>query len=737
MKEETIDKIIEGKDTANIINRFIKKTNQLYDDLINITPDSEEHVKLFEKLINRDIIDSTALGTWLTLLKHVSEDNKLKNVYAKCENILNEYEKTLTNRKDIFKKMSDFLLSDYDTDDEFTITMKRVVRGYKRKGILLENEKTEKLILLKKQLNILENKILDEMYSVKKVASAKLSNLTGIPKEIIDTLVKTDENKVGIPLDSHIVTKVLTYLDNEQLREKIEFHYNNKIVKEIVNFARIIIARHFISKILGYHNFSHYQMERNMFKMAIDTRKELINLIKKSELRFDQEIESLLKIKRKHVGEKNFDNKLNSWDIPFYLRLWKEEYGINESNVQNYFEIQRSLKGIMDLAQKFFNVYLIPIKRINWSDMVISFKVVDADNKEEIGIIFLDLLHRKNKTNISTAFLMQPPENGKMGYTAVVKDWIPTIKDNSMLITYNDVVSFGYHLAHCIGFLLNKPKDAFSGISGSEEESTNLIPLIFQYFLWEPSSIIHISSHFKTGKKMDNLLVNKLKKTKQIDIGLQLRNKVLSAVYDQLIHSDEQFIELIKNSLEIDDYDKRFMTVRENFINIYKDLHDEIFKGKEKEIIFNEGCFQPYNWIEIFQGREGKVYTDLISEIIAADIYSSYFKKNLLNKQRNMEFRKNVIEKIGKKKLELIIEDVLGRNFNSDGLINLYNIQQDSEASYFLQSELTNNVYDDDSNYFTEIETESEPISHKEDINLIKHRLLNDKNINSIFGTSK
>lgn len=715
MKEETINKLIEAKDIPNIVNRYIKKTDKLYTDLLEISPDSEEHVKKFEKLINRDIIDSTALGTWITLLKHLTDSTSKKKLLGKCSCLLDNYESQLTNRKDIFGKMSDFLSCDYDTDDEFTITLKRLIRGYKRKGIMLDDDIFEKFQSLKSHMKHMENKILTEMYGVSKVASTKKSNLKGVPLEIIDTLTLIDKERVGIPLESDFVFKILTYLDNEDLRKKIEFNYNNKVIKEIINFGRIIVARHILSNILGYHNFSHYQMEKNMFKNPEDARNELLYLIEKSKIRFDSEINSLLKIKNK-LNPENSD-KLYSWDIPYYTQKWKEEYGLNNNIIKNYFEAKSSMKKIVKLAEDFFDVKLVPIKRNTWNFSVITYQMLDND--EPVGQILIDLFHRNTKTNLSTAFLIQPKEDNKQGYAVVVENWVITKKDNSFLINYNDLVNFGYHLAHCIGFLLNKPKDAFSGINGCEEEATNLVPLIFQYYLWEPSVIRKLSSHYRTGKKMDEILIQKLKKTKQIDIGFQLRNKVLVSIYDQYIHSDDQFIKLMKESLEGNNFEKKLTKIRLNLIEVHKMIFEELFNGTHHQVIFNDGCFQPYNWIEMFQGREGKVYTDLISEIIAADIYYYYFKKDLSDKTKNKKFKKEVVERIGKRKLEFIVEDLLGRSFSSDGMIALYDIDPDLENSYFIK---TDNLHEDSDsgNNFTEIGSETDrttkikmPISKK------------------------
>jgi len=160
-------------------------------------------------------------------------------------------------------------------------------------------------------------------------------------------------------------------------------------------------------------------------KMAKSVESVIIMLNKlRTELKplADEEMKTLLEIKKTYIQEHGTDEieedsqRLNAWDWAFYARiLEKDRFSVDSLRISEYFEVNHSLKGMLQIFEEIFGMVFIPTDAPVWQKDV---TVYEAWNSEDqgggfLGYLYLDLYAREGKYAGAHSSLIQPVSNSK------------------------------------------------------------------------------------------------------------------------------------------------------------------------------------------------------------------------------------------------------------------------------------------------------------------------------------
>src|SRR3989304_2089075 len=113
----------------------------------------------------------------------------------------------------------------------------------------------------------------------------------------------------------------MRYINNDKIRQELEQYKNNQFKDNIENIARLLVLRNKKAKILGYKNYSDFKSKYHMAKNSENIKDFLNDLINKLDYRFEKEMETIKKLKRKVTN----DTVINSWDVDYYIVKWKKK----------------------------------------------------------------------------------------------------------------------------------------------------------------------------------------------------------------------------------------------------------------------------------------------------------------------------------------------------------------------------------------------------------------------------
>jgi Zn-dependent oligopeptidase len=615
-------------------------------------------------------------------LQYTSPNQELREASFIATELLTKYAAKINVDKNLFNKIILYYdkiknKSNYQ-DIKF---IKYIIDGFKLNGILLNDKNSEKLLKIKEQIVLLENKIIYELNS---------NHITAVVnKEDADNLninlkmIPDQPDKRGITLTKNNYIYCMKKMSSEFNRKQLELLYSTKSIYVIDNIAKLIILRYKHANILGYENHTMYKTKDNVLSGSDNIKKFLVNFYNMTELKYEKEMNILEKYKK----------NINSWDICYYTNIWKTEYGVNQSYLRQFFPLKHVMKTILIIFQKLMKITIQKTENNNvWHKTVEYFEV--KEKNKIIGYFFLDLYDRSGKTKNIKCFLIQPKciypsstNHEQLPISAIVASF-NNMKNKITLLEHHEVVSLFHEFGLMMGHLFCNNKY----VTNNNYDFNETPAQIFEYFCWDKNTIKLLSSHYKTKEQLDDNTIDKMIKTKHLDIAINFRKYILIALFDQLIHSSNTFINHlsdIMNDNNLSDTDRKDK-ICIKIANSYKQLHTEIFRtSKNTGVIgFNDGMLFPGMWINYIIGVDAEYYNTILSIVYAADIYYKY--KDDINKLGDV-IKKKIFSKCVYDFQDIIV-DILGREPNINNFCKLHGFEIGSnEFSYYLNTDVINN----------------------------------------------
>ncbi|KAG0308355.1 Thimet oligopeptidase [Dissophora globulifera] len=304
-------------------------------------------------------------------------------------------------------------------DAETQRLLDHTLRLFRRHGASLASHDQEKLTAMRTKISGLEldfQKNLNEDTTSILLTAAELEGCTA---SWISGLAKVHESGKDFYRVTMKTPDVLNVGRNAALpetRKRVAVTYrqvctatNGPILDELIQL------RHEAAVMQGYANHAAYQLDINMAKTVetvdtfLDTITDAISLKRES----DKQV--LLDLKRedyqKRGWDAQFDGELYSWDIRYYMEiLLKERYAVDNSLIQEYFELEHVRDQILGVYSKIFQLRFEQIPGKYWADDVTLFAVYDQKAQDDageagkkssdafkIGYFYLDLFPRPGK----------------------------------------------------------------------------------------------------------------------------------------------------------------------------------------------------------------------------------------------------------------------------------------------------------------------------------------------------
>ncbi len=736
------------KKTHNFIRTSVKNNNKL----INMDLTNKKNHAIFLSILANDRTEYAMIhtiskflqvvgiqvpkGTTVTLVK---QSNQTSSDFIKCgytvNILLSTYASELNIKKAIYDKIVEFysIIKDdsgyNDIDKRFLV---KIIKKYTNSGINLNINDKKLLINYKKEIGKIENTIMRNIIDTdNKYIEFSKKDLSGLP-QLKHHIINNNPIKYGISLDNMSYLKCMRYIQNPNVRKYIEYCYGRKCIKNMDNILKLLVLRYKHAQILSFNNHSDYIVTNQMAINSNNINQCLKNLLAKLDIRYYKEMTTLLKVINKSKSKSNSNpKKVNSWDLQYYITQWKLQYGINYKIINKYFPINHVIPTTFSIYQYLFNLKFTKLKNpIVWHKDVTMYEVRQLKSNKLVGYFYLDPYKRHNKTNQIKCVGLRPncvypmegsetkpptstrsvwgsrnkptyPYNKNIHQVPIVAILAP-FKKNSLL-THPDVIAFFCEFEYVIYYLCNRSKYCiFNGIF-AETEFINTIPLVMGNICWENIILKKLSSHYKTKKPLPDKIINKLKNVKNLTIGINYKIIILNAIYDQMIHTHNKFINYCETLLKNNDIKIRGKAIINYMSTAYKKLYNGIMCYKHNPLYsvqFNDGTFMPGSWKNLIANKDGRSYEYIWSKIISLEIYQNKFLNNgpvTLSslKSSALDLKKNLIEKGGSIDATILIKNYLGKLPTIDGFLKMYNLYVNPEYSFYLNSDKStfNNKY--------------------------------------------
>lgn len=529
--------MIEYPDFSNLDPVFLKK--QIMDgieqlrkeisDIKQIEIDKSTFVNVILKLEKSGI----ELSKWTSIFFNLLHTDSSEERQLVAQEIIPELTR-VSNEINYDVILSEQIKVVYETSNKEQLSvednrlLQRTYQGYKDRGAYLSQEKKKRLKEINQKLGELELKFSHNVISEQDAFSYltdDLEEIKGLPAN--DLLIAREkaesQGKKGYLFDLSYPSylAILKYADSRELRRFFylarhtlcnkdnKSTYNGDIIRQIVEL-RLQKAQ-----ILGCSSYAEFSLKRKMAKTPNSVYKMLDSLRDSYMSKAQEEVALVKKHFIKH-SLKDCSSDFMPWDWIYATEHYRKTiFDLDQNEIRPYFPLSKVLKHTFRLATKLYGIKFEEIKNApKYRDDVKVFIVRDA-NGHEIGVLYTDFFAREGKqsgawmTSFSDRF-EDLEGNLHLPIVSIVMNFSPATKEMPSLLSIDEITTLLHEFGHALHGLLTKVNHVSIGGTNVVRDFVELPSQIMENFFRQEFYIKEFSSHYKTGEKISQELVDKI-----------------------------------------------------------------------------------------------------------------------------------------------------------------------------------------------------------------------------------
>lgn len=611
-------------------------------------------------------IDDRLNSLWspISHLNAVQNSDELREAYNACLPLWSEYSTWVGQHKALFeayKSLQDS--SDFkNLNQAQRKSVDNAVRDFTLSGIDLPDAKQQRFGDIKRRLSELSSQygenVLDATQGWHKLIT-DVTELQGVPESNIEAFKAAaqaaDQDGYRITLDIPCYLAVMTYCDNQALREELYQAFTTRASDQGPNGGQwdnaplmdeILALRHELAQLLGFAHYADLSLATKMTTSTEQVMTFLNDLADKSYPVAQQELAEL----RAYCSDTFGVDTLQAWDIGYYSEKLKlDRYDVSQEALRPWFPVDKVLDGLFTIAGRLFGVTFAAADTSLWHSDARYFNVLK--NGEQVAGFYLDLYARDNKRGgawmadcrvrrrTSEGALQQPVAfltcnfNGPVG-------------DKPALLTHSEVTTLFHEFGHGLHHMLTTIEEgAVSGINGVPWDAVELPSQFLENWCWEREAIPLMSGHFETGEPLPSDMLDKLLAAKNFHSAMQMVRQLEFSLFDFRIHRD------YKDQLDIhgvlQDVRRQVAVLQPPEFNRFENAFSHIFAGG-----YAAGYFS-YKW----------------AEVLSADAFSKFEEDGIFNADTGRSFLENILQQGGSQEPMTLFTQFRGREPSVEALL--------------------------------------------------------------------
>ncbi|WP_026464889.1 M3 family metallopeptidase [Adhaeribacter aquaticus] len=457
------------------------------------------------------------------------------------------------------------------------------------------------------------------------------TKLAGLPESALEAAAQTaqEKGKAGswiftLQFPSYI--PFMTYAENRDLREELYIAYASRSFKNDENDNQSIIMemvnlRNQRAKLLGFKSHADFVLQERMAESPEKVFDFLKNLFQYAKPVAQEELSDLTK----YALAQNGPAELQRWDLSYYSeKLKKEKYTIDDEILKPYFQLEKVVKGVFEVARKLYGLVFkenttIPV----YHPDVKAFEVEEEGGKH-IGIFYADFFPRAGKRNGAwmTAYRGQKKLGGleQRPHVAIVCNFTKPTSTKPSLLTFNEVKTLFHEFGHALhGLLANGTYGSLSG-TNVYWDFVELPSQVMENWAYEKECLDLFARHYETGELLPAELIQKLKDSSNYMAGYTTVRQIGLARLDMGWHTTDP-----ATITDVGSFEAQVL--------------------QETELLppvpgTNTSC----SFSHIFQGGYSSgYYSYKWAEVLDADTFEFFQEKGIFNRETGDLFRQHVL----------------------------------------------------------------------------------------------
>ncbi len=545
---------------------------------------------------------------------------------------------------------------------EQQMLLKKYYEDFARNGALLNAQQKDQLREIDKELAQITPRFGQNLLKATNAFSLKIKDakdLEGLPDSAIKAAEETaKENGANknttdewhFSLHAPSLMPFMTYAKNRELRRQMWTATNQRAFRdEFSNTAlceRIAVLRAERAQLLGYKTHADFVLSRRMAKNSTTVRNFISQLLTPSIAATKREVAAI----RELAQDLDEISEIMPWDFAYYSEKLKEKlYQFSEEDLRPYFQLEKSLDGIFQHAEKLFGLTFRANNQLPvYHPDVKPFEVHDANGF--VGLLYFDVFPRANKRGGAwmTTFLDQGSD-GKVRYrphVSIVCNFSKPTQEESSLLTFGEVQTLFHEFGHALHSLLSNC--TYPSLAGTNVlwDFVELPSQIMENWALEKETLSLFAKHHKTGELLPDTLYTQLKKSKNFNAGFGSLRQLSFCLVDLAWHDVVPGTAL--NTSELEDSILKPLAVLPRIEGTnFSVTFSHIFAGG-----YSAGYYS-YKW----------------AEVLDADAFEAFLEKGVYNKEVAQKFRDNILSRGGTEEPDVLYRNFRGRDPDPKALL--------------------------------------------------------------------
>lgn len=450
-----------------------------------------------------------------------------------------------------------------DLDREQMRVVEMIYRDFERSGAALPEEQRERLSELNERMSMISLQLGENQLAETNAFRLKLleeADFAGLPQSVRSAAADAAES-AGIDAPG-IVTlhnpswiPFLRYSERRDLREKVFTAYfmrgdndNKHDNKDL--FAELMQLRQEMSRLMGYDNYAAFFQAIQMAENPENVYDFLYQIWEPSLDLARQERDQMQAI----IDREGGDYRLEPWDWWYYAeKLRKEQYDLDDAELQPYFAIDNVRDGNFLLANKLFGLTFearpeVPV----YHEEVEAFEVFDRDGSH-LGILFIDPHPREGKRGGAWCgtYRTGAYEDGEKIYpiVTIVMNFSRPSGGKPALLTWDETTTYFHEFGHALHNFFADGRYRRTSRS-VPRDFVELPSQILENFAAEPELFNKYALHYETGEPMPEELQKKMRNAEFFNQGFINTEYIAAAILDMDWHTAEHGDEIDVRAFE-------------------------------------------------------------------------------------------------------------------------------------------------------------------------------------------
>jgi len=623
-----------------VIDSIAGKASNGFQDTLKILQDLDEELNLF--------------FTPLSHMNSVMNSELTQRAYEECIPLLSKFSSEMSHNIKLYEKLKTVIV----TNEEQKMVLSNEIRDFKLSGAELNKNDKKRLEIISLELSELSNKfsqnLLDATNDYELILEEK--DVKGVPESDLNAAREerdsVDVYKFSLQMPSYI--SYMTYGANRSIRAKLSKAYSSRAPQNEDIINRILFLRSEKSKLLSFDNYAEYALEDRDANSKEEVLSFLNTLADRALPVATKELNELKEFANSIDGIKDF----HSYDIAYYTeKLKKEKFDFDDTETKPYFQSDIVLSGLLDVISELFDVSFKKIDVKTWHKSVKCYDIYDA-NQKVFSRIYFDLEARKEKRGGAwmsdwESHFEDSSKEKHLASAFVVCNFAESSASVPSLLRHDDVVTLFHEMGHAIHHLFSSCQErSISGINGVAWDVIEFPSQFLENFAYEMSIIERLAFHYETNAAMPKVLMNKIKESKNFQVGLGIMRQIEFSLFDLTLHAklyQGKEIQLLLDGIRV-----KTALIKVDKENKFQHGFAHIFSGG-----YAAGYYS-YKWAEILSAD---AFFDCVDE-------DGNFDKNKTN-----GYKDNILKKGASKKMRDLYFDWLNKKPSVESLLRLYELK--------------------------------------------------------------